>query len=335
MSQPPNAPDRQPDESRTTVVLALLANLGIAGLKLLAGLTTGSGALLSEAAHSAGDSTTEVLLLTALRRSRRPADRRHPFGYGKERYFWSLLAAMTIFTVGAGYSSYEGWRTLTEQPALSRAWLNFVVLGAAAVLEGVSLTQGLAQARRGARSRQRSIGAHIRDTDDPTVKSVVVEDSAALAGIAVAALGVGLHALTGSATYDGLASLVIAGLLLSASFALARTCKGLLVGQQADPDLVRAIHQWLEDQPEVLDVVDLLTMLVGIDRVLLGARVDIVGSVSSDDLERAFVRMDVELRQAFPSLGEIFLEPVPRGDPQIRDRVLQRYGRVLADDEPA
>jgi cation diffusion facilitator family transporter len=327
--------DEQRDESGPTVLLALLANLAIAVLKLVAGLTTGSGALLSEAAHSAGDTSTELLLLTALRRSRRPADRRHPFGYGKERYFWSLLAAMAIFTVGAGFSAYEGLHTLAEQPPQTRAWLNFLVLGAAAVLESISLAQGLAQARRGARRRRRSLGAHIRDTDDPTVKSVVVEDSAALAGIAVAALGVGLHALTGSATYDALASFVIAALLLSASFAVARTCKGLLVGQQADHDLVVAIHKWLEEQPEILDVVDLLTMLVGIDRVLVGARVDIVESVSSDDLERAFVRMDVELRQSFPALGEIFLEPVPRADPHIRDRVLRRYGRVLADDEPA
>jgi cation diffusion facilitator family transporter len=322
------------DESRPTVLLALLANLGIAVLKLIAGLVTGSGALLSEAAHSAGDSTTELLLLTALQRSRRPADRRHPFGYGKERYFWSLLAAMAIFTVGAGYSAYQGVHTLTRQPEQSRAWLNYLVLGGAAILEAISLRQGLVQARRGAQRRRRSLGAHIRDADDPTVKSVVVEDSAALAGIAVAALGVGLHELTGSATYDGLASLVIAGLLLSASFAVARTCKDLLVGQQADHDLVDAIHEWLEDQPEIVDVVDLLTMLVGIDRVLVGARVDIVDSVSSVDLERAFVRMDVELRQAFPALGEIFLEPVPRADPHIRDRVLRRYGRVLADDEP-
>jgi divalent metal cation (Fe/Co/Zn/Cd) transporter len=203
-------------------------------------------------------------------------------------------------------------------------------LGAAAVLEGISLRQGLAQAHRGASRRRRTLTAHIRDADDPTVKSVVVEDTAALVGILVAAVGVALHEITGHADYDGAASLVIALLLLSASIAVARTCKGLLVGQQADHELVVAVRDWLEDQAEIVEVVDLLTMLVGLDQVLLCARIDVIDEVSSIDLERAFVRMDVELRQAFPTLGEIFLEPVPRADPQIRDRVLRRYGKTSA-----
>jgi cation diffusion facilitator family transporter len=320
------------DESLLTVLLALAANAGVAVLKLGAGLLTGSGALLSEAAHSLGDTSTELFLLTALRRSDRAADRRHPFGYGKERYFWSLLAAMAIFISGALFSFYQGVRTIIDQPTLDRPWVNYAVLAVAAVLEGTSLRQGLSQARDGARRRRTSLASHVNDPDDPTVKSVVVEDTAALIGLALAAAGVGLHELTGSATYDGAASIAIGLLLVAASIALAQTCKGLLIGQQADTRFVREIEACLEAQPEVLDVVDLLTMRMGVHTILLCARVDFNDAVSSAGVEAACVRIDEELRQRFPKLGEIFLEPVPRADPRVRSRVLDRYGMVFADE---
>jgi Co/Zn/Cd efflux system component len=197
------------EESTTTVVLALAANAGVAVMKLVAGVVTGSGALLSEAAHSFGDTSTEGFLITALRRSDQPADGRHPFGYGKERYFWSLLAAVAIFVSGAVFSIYEGIHTIIEQPDQKLAWLNYAVLGAAAGLEGASLYKGVSQARGEARRQRRTLRNFLRDPDDPTVKSVVLEDSAALIGLALAAAGVGLHQLTGSAVYDGAASIAI------------------------------------------------------------------------------------------------------------------------------
>jgi cation diffusion facilitator family transporter len=298
----------------------------------VAGLLSGSGALLSEAAHSAGDSSTELLLLLALRRSERPADRRHPFGYGKERYFWSLMAAMAIFTSGALFSLYEGVHTIIEQPEQKWAGLNYAVLVVAAVLEGASLRQGLRQAQGGARRRSRSLAAHIHDPDDPTVKSVVVEDTAALIGLALAAIGVALHQITGSATYDGAAAIAIGLLLIVASFALARSCRDLLVGRQADLVLVRAIRARVEEQPEVVDLVDVLTMMVGVNSVLLCARVDFVDQLTAQQLEHACRRIDHDLREEFPILGEIFIEPVSRSDPEMRARVENRYGMVIADD---
>lgn len=325
-------------ESRLTVLLALGANLGVALLKLAAGLVSGSGALLSEAAHSAGDCSTELLLLTALTRSRRRADRRHPFGYGKERYFWSLLAAMAIFMSGAVFSFYEGLQTITEQSALRMVWVNYAVLLGAAVLETASLVQGLRQARSGAARRRTSLPSHIRDPDDPTVKSVILEDTAALIGLFFATVGVTLREVTGVAAYDGAASIAIGLLLVVTSVALARTCKSLLVGQQADAVLVRSIKQFFEARDDVVEVVDLLTMMVGVDRVLLCARVDFVPELTSDQLEESCVRIDEELRSRFPVLGEIFVEPVPRSDQRLRQRVLSRYGvgmtnpSVMADD---
>jgi cation diffusion facilitator family transporter len=323
------------EESTFTVLLALAANVTIAILKLIAGLISGSGALLSEAAHSVGDSSTELLLLTALRRSDRPADRRHPFGYGKERYFWSLLAAVTILVSGAAFSIYEGVHTLLGPGEPTRElWVNYPVLALAFVLEGASFRQAVAQARGAATRGRRSLRSYLHEPDDPTVKSVVLEDSAALIGLLLALLGVGLHQFTGSSAWDGTASLAIGGLLVVAAYLLAQSCKELLIGKQADIRLIRQIEARVEQQPEVEDVVDVLTMMVGTNSILLCARVDFVDTFTAADLEAACVRIDADLSAAFPSLQEIFLQPVPRADAALRTRVLARYGRVLAD-EPA
>lgn len=319
-------------ESTLTVLLALGANIGVGILKLIAGLISGSGALLSEAAHSAGDSTTEVLLLVAQKRSQKPADRSHPFGYGKERYFWSFIAAMAIFLSGAAFSFYEGVKTITGGgESGGMLWINYPVLAIAAMLEGASLRQAALQMRSETRRLRMSLGQYLDRPRDPTVNSVLLEDSAAIIGLAVAALGVGLHQLTGNSDFDGIASLVIGCLLLAVSFTLGRACKNLLVGQQADPRLMRAIEQWLEEQPEVDDVVDLLTMMTGADSILLCLRVDFVDEVSASELEKACVRLDEELRQKWQVLDEIFIQPASRRNRDVRRRVEERYGRAMAD----
>jgi cation diffusion facilitator family transporter len=317
------------DGSRLTVWLALAANLGIAILKAGAGLFTGSAALLSEAAHSVGDSLTEVLLLTAQHRATKPANRRHPFGYGKERYFWSLLAAVGILVCGAAFSLYQGVHTILEPGEQSHPWVNYLVLAISAGLEGASFVQGVRELHAQARQRDQSAWSYLREPRDTTVKSVVLEDSAALVGLVLAFLGVGLHQLTGSAVWDGLAALAIAVLLAVVAFELVQTNKGLLIGKQADARTVRGIRALIEDQPEVDALVDVLTMVVGTGTILLCARVDFVDSLSAADLERACVRIDGQLRDEYPDLDELFLEPVPRNDPEVRSRVLARYGDIM------
>ena len=317
----------QGGESKLTVVLALAVNLAIAIMKAVAGVITGSAAILSEAAHSVADTFTEALLLTALRRSDRPADRKHPFGYGKERYFWSLLAAVSIFASGAMFAFYEGFRTVFgEAEEQTRPLVGYIVLGLAFAMESVSWAQAVRQVRRESKEQERSIVEYLRLSDDPTVKTVFLEDSAALVGLVIAFAGVGLHQITGSSVWDGVASLMIGVLLAAVAYSLARTNKGLLIGRQADPVMVRAIGARLRDAPEVEAVVDLLSMLTGTDRVLLCARLDFDDALGAADLERACVRIDGELRAEFPDLDEIFLEPVPRNDPAMRERVLSRYG---------
>ncbi len=319
-------------EKPITVLLALAANVGVAVAKLAAGLISGSGALLSEAAHSFGDSTTELLLLLAVSRSDKPADRDHPFGYGKERYFWSLIAAVAIFISGAAFSIWEGLHTVFGPPSEDRMmWINYPVLAVAAILEGISFRQAAKQVKGQLERRRTTLANLARKPEDPTINSVAAEDSAALVGLAVAAAGVALHQITGSPVWDGVASLVIGVLLLVVAFVLARACERMLIGQQAPRPLLVEIEKWLEQQEEILDIVDILSMLVGTDRILLCVRADFVDTYSAGELEAACSRVDRDLRARFKELDEIFVQPVSRADRDIRERVRRRYGRVLAD----
>ncbi|MDT8910590.1 cation diffusion facilitator family transporter [Amycolatopsis sp. PS_44_ISF1] len=319
-------------ESTLTVVLAGGVNLAIAILKLIAGIITGSGAMLSEAVHSVADTITEVLLLTALKRSERPADRVHPFGYGKERYFWSLLAAVSIFASGAMFALYEGFTTVFgENSEQESPLVGYIVLGVAFLLEGTSWLQAIKQVRQESKSENRSFFGYLRMIDDPTPKTVLFEDSAALVGLLLAFAGIGLHQLTGSSVWDGGASILIGLLLAGVAYLLGRTNRGLLIGRQADPRIVRGVRDHLAAAPEIEALVDLQTMLMGTDQVLVCARVDFDDSLGAADVERACVRMAAELAEEFHDVTEVFIEPVPRTDPNLRATVLARYGDLRAD----
>ena len=316
-------------ESTLTVLLAGGVNLAIAVMKLIAGIISGSGAMLSEAAHSVADTITEVLLLTALKRSARPADRVHPFGYGKERYFWSLLAAVSIFASGAMFALYEGVSTvLGHGEAQSTSILSYIVLAVAFLLESTSWVQAVRQVVRESKAENRPLWTYLRLIDDPTPKTVLFEDSAALVGLLLAFGGIGLHQLTGSEVWDGIASIAIGLLLACVAYLLGRTNRGLLVGRQADPTIVRGIRDHLTAAPEIEAVVDLQTMLMGTDQVLVCTRVDFDDSLGAADLERACVRLASELTEAFHDVTEVFIEPVPRSDPELRATVLARYGDI-------
>lgn len=313
-------------ESTLTVLVALGANLAIAVMKAVAGLFTGSASILAEAGHSVADTVTEIFLLTALHRSERPADRRHPFGYGKERYFWSLIAAIGIFLSGAVFAFIEGIDTLAQpgEPQ-SHPAVGYVVLALGFVIECVSWTKALRQVRSEATADGSTIQYYLRVSDDPTVKTVLLEDTAALIGLVLAFAGVGLHQLTGQSLWDGLASLLIGLLLTLVAYVLGLTNLSLLIGRQADSRMLDALSAHLDEQPEVDVVVDMLTMSTGTGRVLLCARIDFAETLTSTDVEHAVVRIEAELHSAFPDLHEVFLVPVPRNDPVLRARILARY----------
>ncbi|MQY09004.1 cation diffusion facilitator family transporter [Actinomadura macrotermitis] len=322
-------------ESALTVALAFAANLGIAIAKIVAAVVTGSASLAAEAAHSVADTFNEVLLMVGMRRSVRPADRRHPFGYGKERYIWTLLVAVAIFGMGALFAFYQGVQTIFGHHGEEASpTVGYIVLAVSFVLEGISWQQALRQIRAAAREEELPFITYIRRTDEPTSISVLLEDSAALLGLLLAFAGLGLHQLTGSPVWDGVGSICIGVLLTVVAVVLGRINLNLLIGTQADPRIVRDVRTRLGAAPEVEWLVDIVTMTVGADRVLVCARLDFRDGLTSGDVEHACVRLADELREAHEEIDEVFLEPVPRDDPGLRERVVARYGMQLKQDPP-
>jgi len=300
-------------ESHKTVYIALAANAGIGIAKLAGGLISGSSAMLAEAAHSAADTTNQLLLLASLNLAERPPDDEHPFGYGKERFFWSFLAAVSIFVSGALFSVYEGLhRILGGSSEEGGVGIAFAVLAIGLVLEGSSLIRAARQTGSEAQDRRRSFSRHLRVTRDPTVKTVVFEDSAAVIGLLLAAAGLGLTTLTGNVVFDGAASIAIGVLLAAVAFMLGRDTKGLLIGEGALPEEREAIDRVFEEHPGVESVEELLTMALGPASLLVAARLDFVGDLDSDAVEEAADDLERRLRDAVPEVTEVFLDPTRR-----------------------
>ncbi|MCU1603267.1 MAG: hypothetical protein JWO22_3976 [Frankiales bacterium] len=317
------------NETRRTVLVALSANVVVTLAKAVAGVVSGSPSLLSEAAHSVADSFNEVFLLLSIRRAARPADRQHPFGYGRERFFWSLLAAVGIFVSGAGFSLYQGLSTLLggsgEQPSTFDFTLVYLVLGITLLLEGWSLRTAVLQVRRdAARARRRPL-VFVRASSDPTVKTVASEDAAAVTGVGFALAGTVLHQVTGRALWDGMASLLIAALLAWVAYVLGRDTKELIVGVAADPVVRLTTAALLLRCDEVRDVKQLLTLQLGPDSVLVAARVSFAEHLAGDDLTRVCDVLAREIHEELPAVTEVFLDPSSVDDD---DRVRGR--RLLA-----
>ena len=319
-------------ESKRTVLVAFGANLLIALAKLLAGLISGSSSMLAEAAHSFADTLNQVFLLTSLRQSARPADPEHPFGYGKARFFWSLLAAVGIFVAGAVFSFYEGLHTLLSGGESGGILIPYAVLGVSFVAEGTSWVRALKQMRREARDGQQSLHRHVQASKDPTVKTVLAEDTAALVGILLAAAGVGLHHVTGQAMWDGLAAIAIGVLLAGVAFLLGHDTSDLLIGETAEPALVVGVHDRLMSYDEVSSVVELLTMHLGPDSVLVAARVDLADSLSAPQVESFSERADDQLRKDFPLVTQVFLDAT-RPDPELCRRTAEHIRALRAGTE--
>ncbi len=300
-------------ESHKTVYVALASNAGIGIAKLAGGLISGSSAMLAEAAHSAADTTNQLLLLASLNLAERPADEQHPFGYGKERFFWSFLAAVSIFVSGALFSVYEGIGRILHGGKDGDVGIAFAVLALGLVLEGSSLIRAARQTEGEAQDRRRSFTDHLRVTRDPAVKTVVFEDSAAVIGLLLAAAGLGLTALTGDAVFDGAASIAIGLLLAVVAFTLGRDTKGLLIGEGALPEEREAIDRVFGEHPGVDSVEELLTMALGPASLLVAARLDFVPELDSDAVEEAADELEHQLREAVPEITEVFLDPTRRG----------------------
>ncbi|KAB8189995.1 cation diffusion facilitator family transporter [Nonomuraea phyllanthi] len=298
-------------ESLGTVLVAGAANLTIALAKLVAGLISGSAAMLSEAAHSTADTVTELLLLVSVRRGSRPADRRHPFGHGKAGFVWAMMAAVATLVGGAGFSITHGVHEISHGEELSNLTPSYIVLAVAFAIESVSLAKALSQLRSQAARYQIHPVRLVRTTSDTALKAVVFEDTAALVGLVVAAAGLLGSQLSGSALWDGAASVAIGLLLLVVAITLIQSNLSLLIGQAAPQRIQTGIRAVLLASPEVEDVVELLTMMIGPGSVLVAAKIDFRDEASAAGLEIACDEVDRRLRERFPGIRQVFLDPTP------------------------
>ena len=297
-------------ESRTAIYGAIAANVAIAVTKFIVAGVTGSSAMLSEGIHSLVDTGNGALLLMGERRSRRPASAEHPFGHGKELYFWSLIVAVLIFGLGGGVSMYEGVLHVMHPNPLEDAHWNYIVLACAAVFEGASLAIALRQFTR--ERGDTPFWKALRTSKDPSTYTVMAEDSAALAGLAIAAMGVFASHWLGMPRLDGVASILIGLLLCGVAVLLIRESRGLLVGEGVSPETARAIQDIARGEAGVRDVGRVLSMYVGPEDVLVTFDLHFAPDVPAGDVAAAIRRIEQAVRERYPRVRRIFLEPVGR-----------------------
>jgi cation diffusion facilitator family transporter len=292
------------------VIGALLANVAIAIVKFVAAAATGSSAMLAEAIHSVVDTGDSVLLLLGMRLASRPPDERHPFGHGRDVFFWSLVVAMLIFGVGGGVTAYEGILRLRAPAPVRNVTASYVVLGAAALFETISLVIGLRALLDYRRRRLPGVSLFraMHLAKDPTMITVVLEDSAALAGLLIAFLGVFLSTALHRPAFDGAASLLIGLMLAVVAVILGAECRGLIVGERALPDVVAGARGLLSGHPAVREVREVNTMQIGPDEVLLTVSLGFRTGLSDHALARAARDLDRALRERFPEIKRVLLE---------------------------
>ncbi|MFV0135862.1 cation diffusion facilitator family transporter [Streptomyces sp. HMX87] len=310
---PQAAPQAAPGggESTFTVIVAALANLGIALAKAVAGVLSGSSAMLSEAAHSVADTVTEVMLLASLKRSEKPADEDHPLGHAPERYIWALLAAVATFVGGAVFSFYDGVHTLVAGEEPGDPLVAYAVLAVAFGLEAYSLRTGVRQARGEAARFRVPFGRYLRRTPDTAVKAVVLEDSAALIGLVLAAGGLLGGQLTGSGVWDGVASLCIGTVLLYVAWVLGRSNAGFLIGRPLPVPLRERVRAELLAVEHVEAVLELTTLVQGPHQALVAAKVDFRDVSTAAQIEWACEEAEHRLRAALPGVRRVYLDPTP------------------------
>lgn len=306
--------------TRRTVLIAIASNATIFLAKLVGGVASGSGALLAEAAHSLADTTNQGFLLFSLKLAGREPDETHPFGHGQERFLWAFMAAMFMFAGGAVFAVGWGVKELLgpgKQGSFGIAW---IVLAISAVAELVSWVRAMRQVRAEAREAKLPFVRFIRESRDPTSKAVVFEDSAAVVGVVIAAIGVGLHQLTGHSAFDASAAIGVGLLLMVTALALARDIRGLLIGEAARPEERAEIERVLESADEVKQVMELLTMVLGPRALLVAARLDFGDGLSATQIEEASNRIADEIHAVVADVHQIFLDPTAPGPVDDRQR---------------
>jgi len=292
--------------AKKTIYAAMAANFAIAIIKFVAASITGSSAMLSEGIHSVVDTGNELLLLLGLRLSKKPADDSHPFGYGQELYFWTLIVALFIFAIGGGMSIYEGIEHISDPEPLTDPRWNYGVLGLAAIFEGyswnVALQEFLASKGDG------SFWKAIRASKDPTIFTILFEDTAALIGLFVAFIGVLSGHLLNNVYLDGVASIVIGVILCGVAVLLATESKGLLIGEGAKPETVANIRTIVKEDPAVEKVIKVLTLHFGPQEILLNLEIKFIDDLETEELAIAIERLESSIKSQHSEIQNIFVE---------------------------
>jgi cation diffusion facilitator family transporter len=315
--------------SQLVVYAALVGNLLIAVTKFVAAFFTGSSAMLSEGVHSLVDTGNEVLLLYGLHRAARPPDATHPFGYGRELYFWSFVVAVLIFAIGAGVSAYEGIMHVLAPEPMETPVVNYIVLAISAVFEGISWTIALREFNQ--EKGELGYFEAIRKSKDPTTYTVLVEDSVALIGLVMAFLGILAAQLLDDPRLDGVASIAIGLLLGAVAIFLARESKNLLIGEPALPEVREAILRIASADKTIRHVNGVITTQLGPDQVVASLSLEFEDHLSVDDVERTIERLEAAIQKVSPEVTTLFVKPQSE---RVWDERVEDI-REAAGDDPA
>jgi cation diffusion facilitator family transporter len=296
-----------PGNSTKAVLAALLANAGIAVAKFAGFLITGSASMLAECVHSVADSGNQCLLLLGGKRARRGADEAHPFGYGRERYFWAFVVAMVLFSLGGAFAIFEGITKIQHPHELDSARVAIAILTMAAVLEGFSLRTALVESRL--MKGTASWWSFIRHSKNPELPVVLLEDIGAVVGLLIATTAVTASMVTGNAIYDGYGTLAIGLLLTTIAIILAIEMKSLLIGEAATGEMVNTIRASIEGDPAVKRLIHMRTQHVGPEEVLVGAKINFNDNLTIGDVSIAVNRIEGSIRASVPEATLIYLEP--------------------------
>jgi cation diffusion facilitator family transporter len=292
--------------SKKVIYAALVGNSLIAVTKFAAAAYTGSSAMLSEGIHSLVDTGNQGLLLYGLKRSKQPADKRHPFGYGAELYFWSFVVAILIFAVGSGVSIYEGIQKVLHPHPVSSPYIAYIVLGCAMVFEAVAWWIAYKEFNQ-ARGKK-SVFAAVRDSKDPTVFTVLFEDSAAMLGLVVAFLGLLGVQYLGLAWLDGAASILIGVILAGTAALLAYETKGLLIGEGASPEVLAKIESIIGATPAISNLNEIRTLHRGPQDILLALSVDFIDEITAGTVEETIYSLERTIKMEMPAVTRLFIE---------------------------
>jgi len=295
------------ESNKVVVYAALIGNLIIAMVKFVAAYLTNSSAMLSEAIHSVVDTLNEILLLYGLKKSQQPANMRHPFGYGRELYFWAFIVALMVFALGSVVSIYQGIQHIRHPEEIVSPVINYVVLGIAIVVEGTSWFIALKSFRKS--KGKLGYFQAFRRSKDPTTFTVLFEDTAALLGLVIALLGVYFSHTLNTPVLDGIASILIGVILAVAALLLGRETKGLLLGETADPLLRQNVLSIAQQDPAVLSANGLITEQLGAHQVLAALSLEFKDNLTSDQIEACVNRIEANTKKVHPEVVALFVKP--------------------------